>query len=141
MYCTINEGQRGLKPLVQLPSVLLERYRSESWCYVSAGGRLFHTVTCVSGSQALVVGGRMSPTNVALGMLWLRFPESMTASDPDCVVVELVNPQPAEDLSSPRWRHTTTEVTCQGKRVQKRLSSISGRSMLSYEGDVDCTSN
>ncbi|XP_067401002.1 tRNA wybutosine-synthesizing protein 4 isoform X2 [Emydura macquarii macquarii] len=90
-------------------------------------GRLFHTVTCVSGSQALVVGGRMSPTNVALGMLWLRFPESMTASDPDCVVVELVNPQPAEDLSSPRWRHTTTEVTCQG---QKYLFIYGGRSSV-----------
>ncbi|XP_030402631.1 tRNA wybutosine-synthesizing protein 4 isoform X6 [Gopherus evgoodei] len=78
------------------------------------GGRLFHTVTCVSGSQALAVGGRMSPTNADLGILWLRFPESMTASDPDCVVVELVSPQPAEDLALSRWRHTTTEVMCQG---------------------------
>ncbi|XP_053872091.1 tRNA wybutosine-synthesizing protein 4 isoform X2 [Malaclemys terrapin pileata] len=91
------------------------------------GGRLFHTVTCVSGSQALAVGGRMSPTNADLGILWLRFPESMTASDPDCVVVELVSPQPAEDLASSRWRHTTTEVMCQG---QKYLFIYGGRSAV-----------
>uniref|UniRef100_A0A8C0G6Q3 tRNA wybutosine-synthesizing protein 4 n=1 Tax=Chelonoidis abingdonii TaxID=106734 RepID=A0A8C0G6Q3_CHEAB len=103
------------------------RYQSESWCSLSSGGRLFHTVTCVSGSQALAVGGRMSPTNADLGSLWLRFPESMTASDPDCVVVELVSPQPAEDLASSRWRHTTTEVMCQG---QKYLFIYGGRSAV-----------
>ncbi|XP_039376282.1 tRNA wybutosine-synthesizing protein 4 isoform X4 [Mauremys reevesii] len=91
------------------------------------GGRLFHTVTCVSGSQALAVGGRTSPMNADLGILWLRFPESMTASDPDCVVVELVSPQPAEDLASSRWRHTTTEVMCQG---QKYLFIYGGRSAV-----------
>uniref|UniRef100_A0A8C8SI42 tRNA wybutosine-synthesizing protein 4 n=1 Tax=Pelusios castaneus TaxID=367368 RepID=A0A8C8SI42_9SAUR len=90
-------------------------------------GRLFHTVTSVSGSQALVTGGRMSPMNAALGMLWLRFSESMTASDPDSVVVELLNPRPAEDLPSLRWRHTTTEVTCQG---QKYLFIYGGRSSV-----------
>uniref|UniRef100_A0A8C3S9F7 tRNA wybutosine-synthesizing protein 4 n=1 Tax=Chelydra serpentina TaxID=8475 RepID=A0A8C3S9F7_CHESE len=102
-------------------------------------GRLFHTVTCVSGSQALAVGGRMSPTNADLGILWLRFPDSMTASDPDCVVVELVSPQPAEDLASSRWRHTTTEVMCQGKRAQKRISSVRGGRMLSDDREMGST--
>ncbi|XP_075773424.1 tRNA wybutosine-synthesizing protein 4 isoform X1 [Pelodiscus sinensis] len=90
-------------------------------------GRLFHTVMCVSKSHALVVGGRTSPTNAGLGMLWLKFAESMTASDPDCAVVELVSPQPAEDVASSRWRHTTTEVTCQG---QKYLLIYGGRSAM-----------
>ncbi|XP_074833229.1 tRNA wybutosine-synthesizing protein 4 isoform X3 [Carettochelys insculpta] len=91
------------------------------------GGRLFHTVTCVSEGQALVVGGRMSPANASLGMLWLRFPESIMASDPDCVVVEFLSPQPAENIASSRWRHTTTEVTCQGQRY---LFIYGGRSAV-----------
>uniref|UniRef100_A0A674JVY8 tRNA wybutosine-synthesizing protein 4 n=1 Tax=Terrapene triunguis TaxID=2587831 RepID=A0A674JVY8_9SAUR len=110
------------------------RYQSESWCSLSAGGRLFHTVTCVSGSQALAVGGRMSPTNADLGIFWLRFPESMTASDPDCVVVELVSPQPAEDLASSRWRHTTTKVTCQ---VREECLVMTGRWAVQVPEDIE----
>ncbi|KQL59759.1 hypothetical protein AAES_18296 [Amazona aestiva] len=44
--------------------------------------RLYHTVSCVSSSLALVVGGRASPSSAGLGMLWLKFPETCNALDP-----------------------------------------------------------
>ncbi|KFR09785.1 Leucine carboxyl methyltransferase 2, partial [Opisthocomus hoazin] len=52
--------------------------------------RLHHTVSCLSSSLALVVGGRTSPSSAGLGMLWLKFPEMCNALDPDDITVELV---------------------------------------------------
>ncbi|XP_019380889.1 PREDICTED: tRNA wybutosine-synthesizing protein 4 [Gavialis gangeticus] len=80
------------------------------------GGRLYHTVTRLSENRALVMGGRMSPTSTVLGALWLEFHKSSSASDPDGIVAQFKRLQLAEDLVSQRWRHTTTEVTCQGQK-------------------------
>ncbi|KAJ7418563.1 tRNA wybutosine-synthesizing protein 4 [Pitangus sulphuratus] len=91
------------------------------------GERLYHTVSCVSDSLALVVGGRMSPSSAGLGMLWLKFPETYNASDPDDIAVELVNLQPAAEPATLRWRHSTTEVTFKGEQY---LFVYGGRSAL-----------
>ncbi|NXE15765.1 TYW4 protein, partial [Lophotis ruficrista] len=89
--------------------------------------RLYHTVSCLSNSLALVVGGRTSPSSAGLGMLWLKFPESWNASDPDDIAVELVNLQPAAEPAALRWRHSTTEVIFKGK---KYLFLYGGRSAM-----------
>ncbi|NXP45958.1 TYW4 protein, partial [Heliornis fulica] len=78
--------------------------------------RLYHTVSCLSNSLALVVGGRTSPSRAGLGMLWLKFPETCNASDPDEITVELVSLQPAAEPAALRWRHSTTEVMFKGKK-------------------------
>ncbi|XP_027564729.1 tRNA wybutosine-synthesizing protein 4 isoform X2 [Neopelma chrysocephalum] len=80
------------------------------------GGRLYHTVSCLSDTLALVVGGRMSPSSAGLGMLWLKFPETYNASAPDDIAVEPVNLQPAAEPATLRWRHSTTEVTFKGEQ-------------------------
>ncbi|XP_075598907.1 tRNA wybutosine-synthesizing protein 4 isoform X1 [Balearica regulorum gibbericeps] len=87
--------------------------------------RLYHTVSCLSNSLALVVGGRTSPSSAGLGMLWLKFPETCNASDPGDITVELVSLQPAAEPAALRWRHTTTEVIFQG---EKYLFLYGGRS-------------
>ncbi|NXN44094.1 TYW4 protein, partial [Rhinoptilus africanus] len=78
--------------------------------------RLYHTVSCLSNSLALVVGGRTSPSSAGLGMLWLKFPETCDASEPDDITVELVSLQPAAEPAALRWRHSTTEVIFKGEK-------------------------
>lgn len=68
----------------------------------------------------------MSPTSTALGALWLEFHKSSSASDPDSIVVQFKRLQLAEDPVSQRWRHTTTEVTCQGKETWRGFSPVTG---------------
>ncbi|XP_035755129.1 tRNA wybutosine-synthesizing protein 4 isoform X3 [Egretta garzetta] len=89
--------------------------------------RLYHTVSCLSNSLALVVGGRTSPSRAGLGMLWLKFPETCNASDPDDITVELVSLQPAAEPAALRWRHSTTEVIFKG---EKYLFLYGGRSAM-----------
>ncbi|KAK1212130.1 TYW4 protein, partial [Pygoscelis papua] len=89
--------------------------------------RLYHTVSCLSSSLALVVGGRTSPSSAGLGMLWLKFPETSNASDPGDVTVELVSLQPAAEPAALRWRHSTTEVIFKG---EKYLFLYGGRSAM-----------
>ncbi|XP_074716830.1 tRNA wybutosine-synthesizing protein 4 isoform X2 [Strix uralensis] len=89
--------------------------------------RLYHTVSCLSSSLALVVGGRTSPSSAGLGMLWLKFPETCNALDPDDITVELVRLQPAAEPAALRWRHSTTEVIFKG---EKYLFLYGGRSAL-----------
>ncbi|XP_074427726.1 tRNA wybutosine-synthesizing protein 4 [Larus michahellis] len=90
-------------------------------------GRLYHTVSCLSNSLALVVGGRTSPSSAGLGMLWLKFPETWNASEPDDITVELVSLQPAAEPAALRWRHSTTEVIFKG---EKYLFLYGGRSAI-----------
>ncbi|NWS63587.1 TYW4 protein, partial [Chunga burmeisteri] len=89
--------------------------------------RLYHTVSCLSNSLALVVGGRASPSSAGLGMLWLKFPETCNASDPGDITVELVSLQSAAEPAALRWRHSTTEVIFKGK---KYLFLYGGRSAM-----------
>lgn len=91
--------------------------------YVSTDERLYHTVSCLSSSLALVVGGRTSP-NAALGMLWLKFPKTCNDSDPNDITVELVSLQPAAEPFALRWRHSTTEVIFKGKSGKQGLWSF-----------------
>uniref|UniRef100_A0A8C8AFF1 tRNA wybutosine-synthesizing protein 4 n=1 Tax=Otus sunia TaxID=257818 RepID=A0A8C8AFF1_9STRI len=89
--------------------------------------RLYHTVSCLSNSLALVVGGRTSPSSAGLGMLWLKFPETCNALDPGDITVELVRLQPAAEPPALRWRHSTTEVIFKG---EKYLFLYGGRSAM-----------
>ncbi|XP_074996687.1 tRNA wybutosine-synthesizing protein 4 isoform X2 [Calonectris borealis] len=89
--------------------------------------RLYHTVSCLPNSMALVVGGRTSPSSAGLGLLWLKFPETCNASDPDDITVELVSLQPAAEPAALRWRHSTTEVIFKG---EKYLFLYGGRSAM-----------
>uniref|UniRef100_A0A8C0FVZ2 tRNA wybutosine-synthesizing protein 4 n=1 Tax=Bubo bubo TaxID=30461 RepID=A0A8C0FVZ2_BUBBB len=89
--------------------------------------RLYRTVSCLSNSLALVVGGRTSPSSAGLGMLWLKFPETCNALDPDDIAVELVRLQPAAEPAALRWRHSTTEVVFKG---EKYLFLYGGRSAM-----------
>ncbi|XP_068864492.1 tRNA wybutosine-synthesizing protein 4 [Aphelocoma coerulescens] len=91
------------------------------------GERLYHTVSCLSDTLALVVGGRTSPSSTGLGMLWLKFPKTCNASDPDDVSVEPVSLQPAAEAAASRWRHSTTEMTFKGEQY---LFVYGGRSAL-----------
>ncbi|NXR99861.1 TYW4 protein, partial [Oxylabes madagascariensis] len=91
------------------------------------GERLYHTVSCLSDTLALVVGGRASPSSAGLGMLWLKFPKTCNASGPDDVAVELVSLQPAAEAAVLRWRHSTTEMTFKGEQY---LFVYGGRSAL-----------
>ncbi|RMB95993.1 hypothetical protein DUI87_27527 [Hirundo rustica rustica] len=91
------------------------------------GERLYHTVSCVSDTLALVVGGRTSPSSAGLGMLWLKFPKTCNASGPDDVAVELVSLPAAAEAALLRWRHSTTEMTFKGEQY---LFVYGGRSAL-----------
>ncbi|NXA43662.1 TYW4 protein, partial [Eudromia elegans] len=94
--------------------------RGKTW-----DGRLYHTVSCLSNSLALMIGGRTSPSSSALGMLWLKFPESSNALDPHGFTVELVDLQTVAEPAALRWRHSATEVVFRG---EKYLFIYGGRS-------------
>lgn len=113
--CNYSGSQRDVKVL----NVTGERTVWPVISSVSPDERLYHTVSCLSDSLALVVGGRTSPSNAALGMLWLRFPKTCNDSDPSNVTVEPVSLQPAAEPAALRWRHSTTEVIFKGKKVGK----------------------
>ncbi|NWQ82860.1 TYW4 protein, partial [Columbina picui] len=90
-------------------------------------GWLYHTVSRLSSSLALVTGGRTSPLSAGLGMSWLKFPEPCGVSGPDDFTVELVSVQPASEPAALRWRHSATEVMFKG---EKYLFLYGGRSAL-----------
>uniref|UniRef100_A0A8C5T593 tRNA wybutosine-synthesizing protein 4 n=1 Tax=Malurus cyaneus samueli TaxID=2593467 RepID=A0A8C5T593_9PASS len=91
------------------------------------GERLYHTVSCLSDTLALVVGGRTSPSSAGLGMLWLKFPKICNASDSNHIAVELVRLQSAAEAAASRWRHSVTETTFKGEQY---LFVYGGRSAL-----------
>ncbi|XP_063035807.1 tRNA wybutosine-synthesizing protein 4 isoform X1 [Melospiza melodia melodia] len=91
------------------------------------GERLYHTVSRLSDTLALVVGGRTSPSSTGLGMLWLKFPRTCGASGPGDVAVDLASLQPDAEAAALRWRHSTTEITFKGEQY---LFVYGGRSAL-----------
>ncbi|XP_014404218.1 PREDICTED: tRNA wybutosine-synthesizing protein 4 [Myotis brandtii] len=88
-------------------------------------GRLYHTMTRLSDTQVLVLGGRLSPVTPALGILQLRFCKSEDDSAEDLnVMVTKAGTEGDSTLSC--WRHSTTQVSYEN---QKYLFVYGGRSV------------
>ncbi|XP_019580929.2 tRNA wybutosine-synthesizing protein 4 [Rhinolophus sinicus] len=113
---------------------LLSRYCDFEWkgkhiCSWRTGaqwdGRLYHTMTRLSDTQVLVLGGRLSPVTPALGILQLHFESEDTSTQDLNVTVTKAGAE--EDTTLSRWRHSTTEVSYEN---QKYLFVYGGRSVL-----------
>ncbi|XP_059559505.1 tRNA wybutosine-synthesizing protein 4 [Myotis daubentonii] len=88
-------------------------------------GRLYHTMTRLSDTQVLVLGGRLSPVTPAVGILQLRFCKSEDDSAEDLnVTVTKAGTEGDSTLSC--WRHSTTQVSYEN---QKYLFVYGGRSV------------
>ncbi|XP_047395432.1 tRNA wybutosine-synthesizing protein 4 [Sciurus carolinensis] len=88
-------------------------------------GRLYHTMTRLSDTQVLVLGGRLSPVSPALGPLQIHlFKNEDNSTESLNVTVTKADP---EDFTLSCWRHSTTEVSYQN---QKYLFVYGGRSVL-----------
>ncbi|XP_072665391.1 tRNA wybutosine-synthesizing protein 4 [Canis lupus baileyi] len=113
---------------------LLSRFCDFEWkgnqiCSCGTGalwdGRLYHTMTRLSDTQVLVLGGRLSPVTPALGILQLGVCKSEDNSTEDLnVTVKKAGP---EDSTLSCWRHSTTEVSYEN---QKYLFVYGGRSVV-----------
>lgn len=113
---------------------LLSRSCDSEWkgCQISTlgtegqwDGRLYHTMTRLSDTRVLVLGGRLSPVNPASGALQL----DIYKSEDNCpegqnVVVTKAALEEGSMLSC--WRHSTTEVYYQNQRY---LFVYGGRSV------------
>ncbi|KAL2790442.1 tRNA wybutosine-synthesizing protein 4 [Daubentonia madagascariensis] len=114
---------------------LLSRYCNFEWkgsqicshgTEIQWDGRLYHTMTKLSDTQVLVLGGRLSPVSPALGFLQLHFCKSEDNSTED-LKVTLTKAGPKEDSTLSCWRHSATEVSYQN---QKYLFVYGGRSVV-----------
>ncbi|XP_058915351.1 tRNA wybutosine-synthesizing protein 4 [Kogia breviceps] len=113
---------------------LLSRYCDFEWkgnqiCSSGTGaqwdGRLYHTMTRLSDTQVLVLGGRLSPVTPALGILQLLFCKSED-NNPEDLNVTVTKVGPEEDSTLSCWRHSTTEVSYENQRY---LFVYGGRSV------------
>ncbi|KAM9202776.1 tRNA wybutosine-synthesizing protein 4 [Dugong dugon] len=89
-------------------------------------GRLYHTMTRLSDTQVLVLGGRLSPVTPALGILQLCVCKREDNGTED-LKVTVTKAGPEEDSTLSRWRHSATEVSYQN---QKYLFVYGGRSVM-----------
>ncbi|ELW48105.1 tRNA wybutosine-synthesizing protein 4 [Tupaia chinensis] len=114
---------------------LLSRYCDFEWkgsqiCSWENGtqwdGRLYHTMTRLSDTEVLVLGGRLSPVSPALGALQLHISKSENNSPEDLKVI-VTKASPKEDSTLSRWRHSTAEVSYENK---KYLFVYGGRSVV-----------
>ncbi|XP_055989418.1 tRNA wybutosine-synthesizing protein 4 [Sorex fumeus] len=114
---------------------LLSRYCNLEWKGNHIGssgsraqwdGRLYHTMTRLSETHVLVLGGRLSPVTPALDSLHLHFGKSEDnhALDLD---VTITKAGPEEDSTLSCWRHSATEVSYQD---EKYLFVYGGRSVV-----------
>ncbi|XP_059228648.1 tRNA wybutosine-synthesizing protein 4 [Mustela nigripes] len=113
---------------------LLSRYGDFEWksnqiCSCETGaqwdGRLYHTMTRLSDTEVLVLGGRLSPVTPALGILQLGISKSKDNTTKDLnVTITKADP---EDSTLSCWRHSTTEVSYDN---QKYLFVYGGRSVV-----------
>ncbi|KAM4829064.1 tRNA wybutosine-synthesizing protein 4 [Thomomys bottae] len=88
-------------------------------------GRLYHTMTNLSDAHVLVLGGRLSPVNPALGALQLHLSKS-ESHDLEDLNVTITKAGLEGDSILSRWRHSTTEVSYQN---QEYLFVYGGRSV------------
>ncbi|XP_004687603.1 PREDICTED: tRNA wybutosine-synthesizing protein 4 [Condylura cristata] len=88
-------------------------------------GRLYHTMTRLSDTHVLVLGGRLSPVTPALTVLQICLSKSEDNSNED-LSVTVTNTGP-EDFTLSCWRHSTTEVSYES---QKYLFVYGGRSVV-----------
>lgn len=90
-------------------------------------GRLHHTMTRLSDTHVVVLGGRLSPVTPASGILQLRLcrSEAQGAEDLDLTVAKAG--AEGEDSTPACWRHSTTEVSYESQRY---LFVYGGRSVL-----------
>lgn len=114
---------------------LLSRYCDFEWKGKQIGswgteaqwdGRLYHTMTRLSDTRVLVLGGRLSPVTPALGILQLRFCRSEDDST-EGLNVMVTKASTKEDSTLSCWRHSTTEVSYEN---QKYLFVYGGRSVV-----------
>ncbi|XP_066132972.1 tRNA wybutosine-synthesizing protein 4 [Saccopteryx bilineata] len=114
---------------------LLSRYCDFEWkgkqvCSWGTGvqwdGRLYHTMTRLSDTQVLVLGGRLSPVTPALGILQLHFYRREDNSTED-LNIKVTESGPEEDSTLSCWRHSTTEVSYEN---QKYLFVYGGRNVV-----------
>nr|XP_013014260.1 tRNA wybutosine-synthesizing protein 4 isoform X2 [Cavia porcellus] len=88
-------------------------------------GRLYHTMTRLSDTQVLVLGGRLSPVSPALGAVQLHLRKSGDNSTESINVT--VTKVDLEDYTLSCWRHSTTEVSYQN---EKYLFVYGGRNVV-----------
>lgn len=113
---------------------LLSRSCDSAWkgCQLSTlgtegrwDGRLYHTMTRLSDTQVLVLGGRLSPVSPAAGALQLELYKSED-NCPEGQSVRVTKAALEEDSVLSCWRHSTTEVYYQNQRY---LFVYGGRSV------------
>ncbi|KAM5235315.1 tRNA wybutosine-synthesizing protein 4 [Ctenodactylus gundi] len=90
-------------------------------------GRLYHTITRLSETRALVLGGRLSPVSPASGALQLHLcrNEENGGTEALNVIVSKIDLEENPTLSC--WRHSATEVSYQN---QKYLFLYGGRNVV-----------
>lgn len=108
-----GKRQRWGYPLVQASGPSLA---TRAFSFSSADGRLFHTTNVLCSGWAVVLGGRKSPVSPALPPLRLKGLADADPLSPGSPIIELALLPPVEGLSVPRWRHTATEVTHEGRK-------------------------
>nr|XP_020013013.1 tRNA wybutosine-synthesizing protein 4 [Castor canadensis] len=114
---------------------LLSRYCGLKWkgsqiCSGGTGtqwdGRLYHTMTRLSDTQVLVLGGRLSPVSPASGALQLHL-YKREGNCPEDLNVTVTKIGFKDDSILSCWRHSTTEVYYQN---QKYLFVYGGRGVV-----------